>query len=517
MKHYMKKTLAVLLVLVLISISFSACTPNTNDTSDVSGETKQGNTDNNTGTFSGTLSLAFSQGDSKNPFFVSSFLNRQIMPLLFDGLVKLNETFQPDLFLAQTAVINDASVNVTLKSSAFSEGSAITASDVVYSFNLAKKSTTYGPQLKNFSSATVNGDQIIFKLSSKDPYAISCLDFPIVKNSTADKKDDLPIGSGRYIFEGSGNAASLKVNPKHTHSATPKLEKIKLVNLVDTTAYANSLQIGNTHFMLDDLTQGKFQRTSAQTVPVYLNNLVFLGINSNTAVLKEASMLQAIAAAIQREEIVTTAYQGHAVASSYPVNPAWYMLKESSLKQKGFEKNKSTAILDAQENEDKFKVNSSNIRTYQNKPITLKLIVNEGNAFRNEAASIIAAQLKAVGIQIDVSVLSFSAYQAALKQGAFDLYLGEIKLTNNMDLSAFFTSGGTASFGISQSSEASKAYKEMKDGQKSFTDFIQIFDASPAFIPLCFRNGIAAYDKIIKTQVVSLESDPFYNISDWTF
>ena len=74
----------------------------------------------------------------------------------------------------------------------------ITSSDIEYSFNTAKNSDNFSAILDNIVNITISSDDMVmFVLEKPDPYAASCLYFPIIKKDTAVEDAD-PVGSGRY-------------------------------------------------------------------------------------------------------------------------------------------------------------------------------------------------------------------------------------------------------------------------------------------------------------------------------
>jgi hypothetical protein len=55
--------------------------------------------------------------------------------------------------------------------------------------------------------------------------------------------------------------------------------------------------------------------------------------------------------------------------------------------------------------------------------------------------------LTACGLTVQMSELSTSSYKKALQQKQYDLYLGQTKLSPNMDLSGFFSTKGSMNYG----------------------------------------------------------------------
>mgnify|MGYP002517907876 CR=1 FL=1 len=75
------------------------------------------------------------------------------------------------------------------------------------------------------------------------------------------------------------------------------------------------------------------------------------------------------------------------------------------------------------------------------------LLVNKDDVFRVQAGRSIATMLTECGLTVIMSELDSNAYRRALRYGNFDLYLGQTKLSPNMDLTAFFAEGGSLNYG----------------------------------------------------------------------
>ena len=81
------------------------------------------------------------------------------------------------------------------------------------------------------------------------------------------------------------------------------------------------------------------------------------------------------------------------------------------------------------------------------RPLEGTMIVNAASNQRVATANRIAEALNAVGFSITVEPLEEDAYQSALKYQNFDLYYGEIRMSNNFDMGSFFRDYGSANYG----------------------------------------------------------------------
>ena len=95
------------------------------------------------------------------------------------------------------------------------------------------------------------------------------------------------------------------------------------------------------------------------------------------------------------------------------------------------------------------KVNEGGYRVNQSGyELSLNLLINADNPTRVSAANLIAANLKAVGIKLNITALPFESYKAALENGQFQLYLGECVIDMNFNLEPLVVPGGSCAYGV---------------------------------------------------------------------
>lgn len=488
----MKKIAVLILAISLILTTFNGC----DKIKPITGDEPVG-VSNISDKKEGTLKLAYSKADMLDPFASSMSANIQIMGLIYDGLYRLNENYEPVPAIAKSSIVSDTTVNVTLDSAVFSDGTPVTSSDVIYSFEQARFSANYSTRLRNFLNASISSaNMLVFTLESPDPYALSCLTFPIVKNGS---EGELPIGSGRYVPQISGESTYLVVNTKKANF-TPAIKTIMLVPVRDSSSIESSLEIGNTGFYYNDLSSGSYLRINAKTVDMGINNFVYLGINSESAILSDANIRQAINLAINRNEIATTAFQGHARAAYSPFNPDWYALSSKDL----------VVSMNLPKAEELIAQSETDIASGE-----ISLLVNKDNQFKLETAEFIKSYLEALGFRINLKAYSADYYAEAVEIGSYDLYIGETRFSPNMDLFPVFS--GDVSYGIDPLCPSAERYSQFLNGKCELMDFVNTFNDDLPFIPLCYRNATASYTNSMQGDFNSCDGDVFYNIEAWSF
>lgn len=450
-----------------------------------------------------TFALAYTSDDAINPYRAKTSTNLNISSLIFEGLTKIDNKMMPVPQLADSVDYpSNTTISSVLRSGAkFSDGSPVKADDVVYSFSLAKASENYKVLLSNVKSAKADGENtIIFTLHSPDPNSAACLSFPVLKEGS----EAAPVGSGMYIFK-DGNLPELIVNSNNP--TKPLIKIIRLLDVPDGDAMNYALESGNISYYYNDLASGIIPQTTTASISVDLNSLVFIGINSSKAELADVNIRLALSHAINRADICANAFAGRARPALTPFNPSW----GPASKIKGFnETEKSdTAVAHLMQAGYNNKSNSG-------KSLNLELLVGIENSFRVASAELIKYQFARVGIDLKVTELSHTDLLKRIKSGKFDLYIGEIRLSANMSLSPIFSRGGNASYGIKTQGKSAEAYSNYLAGELNMQQFTDVFTEDVPFIPLCWRNGIAAYNRSL-SGVTATAFNAYYGIENWTY
>ena len=464
----------------------------------------------------GSVSVPYQQEDSLNPFFMNSAINAALVSLYCRGLYYLDTGFQPVSDLAQSQVVSAENVKVKLKPGlVFSDGSRLTAEDVVYSYKLAEKSVLYGAHLKDVAACTAaDEDTVLFSLENADVNVLNGLIFPVVKRGTANKDKDLPVGCGHYRLNQDGVRTSLVCNTLYD-GAMPSVGTVRLTEVTNGTVLENLVDAGEVNFCYSDLSHGSAKRTYAAVTDVYLNNLVFIGVNHNNVNFGAADMRRALSLALDRQEIVSAGFQGFARAAAVPFNTSWTTVTDSpaATEQRFFADRDAANALMAP-----YDAGAEGTET------VVTLLCPESNSFLINTANVIAQQLAQVNVTVTVESVGRYDYNEAIETGAFDLYLGEIKLPPTMRLDAFFH-GGAASYGINANAGGdgnnnavgiAGMYDNYCGGEITFDEFVKAFAKEMPFIPLCYRNGRMCYTSNVSAVSGVTEYRLFGDIDLWT-
>lgn len=433
----MKRFWALLLSIVLAAGVFSGCESEKDPyvpTGD--GLTWDEPTTPSSGITEQEMSLPYYPDRSLNPYKTGDYINQNIFDLVYQSLfaTSADYTVYPVLCKSYTLSKDMKTYTFYLEQATFPDGDVLTAGDVAASLKAAKNSELYKGRFGNVKSIAAT-DEGAVKVTLETPYENLplLLDVPIVKQSQIDA--DRPLGTGPYLYETYEEqlrlrrrtdwwcAAVLPVTAEHItltkgQSVSQLRDEFEFSGLGLVTADPGSSGYVDFHsdYELWDCENGTF---------------LYLGCNSQRGVFSKRSIRAALTYAIDRDGIVEDYYRGFAYSAVLPASPQspWY--NAGLAQQYKYDPNK---LIQA--------VTAANLETTE-----VQLLVNTDDSIRLRVARSVAQTLNQCGLKVTTSELNGQEYLEALKKGKFDLYLGQTRLSPNMDLSAFYASGGTLNFG----------------------------------------------------------------------
>lgn len=516
-----KRIISALLCATMLIVTFSGCEPldlsidpstDTTDVTPVEGIDAIGYT------------IPYLRTDSLNPYECESETNRNISSLLFDPLFNVNNDFSTTAVIAEDhSFTSDNKLSVKIKVGlTFTDGTVLTPQDIVYSFTLAKRSDLYSPLLLNISDASADGSEsVIFTLKKADPYATANLTFPIIKansdkdtNSSDDYSAAVPVGSGRYQLVTESENRKLVVNQNRLGGYYPEYKQIGLKDITETSAVTSLFELNQIDFYTESFAEGAYKRYTGASTSFDTTNFVYLGINSDSNILKDTAVRRAISLLIDRNNISSVAFADFAKATSTPFHPSFYGTKGCSMIPVKYDEDAAIELLE------RVGFNTFNSAGVRYSPISgqiqLRLVVNKENGFKLAMARNIQQTLAEADIKVILKEYSYNSYVNVVKEGAYELYIGEVKLPNSFNLNGFFAENGAYSFGINPECKSAIDYNLFLNGEKTMQEFLDTFTDELPFIPLLYRTGITIKSSKLKTEVKTIVSDYLYNVNEWT-
>lgn len=385
------------------------------------------------------LKLAYNPTASMNPYLCTDLTNRTLFSLMYQGLFIVDRTYQVEPLLCSRYTVSDDMKQYVFyieEDARFSDGTAITVQDVVASLAAAKESPVYGGRFGHISQILLTEDGgVALQLDTPYENLPLLLDIPVVQQSQV--QADRPLGSGPYVLELSGDGASLRKNEGWWCRAemTVTAPVISLIQAESATQVRDEFEFSDLSLVCTDPGSDKYAdyRCDYELWDCENNIFLFLACNMTSKVFSIPEIRAALPMAVDRDGIAEEFYRGFARSVSLPASPLSPYYSQALADKYVWDGGEALtkAVAEAQLAPD----------------TTVSLLVNSDDSLRLRVARSVADGLRACGLTVYLKEAGGEDYLRALRLRDYDLYLGQTKLSANMDLSAFFYTTGALSYG----------------------------------------------------------------------
>ncbi len=434
-----------------------------------------------------------------NPLQLRDEASLAVLPLLYETLVSVDDTYHWQSELAEEIEQDGLEYIVTLKEAVFSDGSEVRASDVVNSMEYAKmEGSPWSDELSivmECSALTSRKVQII--LSEQHPDFENLLTFPIIE----EKNDGSWLGSGQYVLN-SENKDMLLLEPNPTKEKAPSAETIELKQLPNTETLYDSLKIGSISCIFDDLSSGEAMKLSARSQVVEIGHLLFLGVNGKDGLMSEAAVRKAIHGIVDRQLLADRVYASRATATVIPFHPNYYRVDDDAFN--ALSREEAQKLL-----QDCGLIKNAEGFYGNEEQQSLRLLYNSENPYRLQTAEMLQQELEGISLKLELVGLPYSEYMAALEDGDFDLYLGELAIDASMDISRLVEQGNGYGYGCVNGSSVQQVYRSYQRGMASADLFLSVYHQNLPAIPLLYRQGLVIFQENVEDVIYSNPVEAF--------
>ena len=469
-----------------------------------------------------TVGLISAKTQSLNPLLALERDFQSLTGLIYESLITINDDYEPEPCLAASWKTSDCTGwTFTLRDDAyFSDGTKVTAYDAAATINeilrLAKDETVenkgvYSSLRFVIKSATANDAQTLFIRAERPYYAfIYGMTFPILKESEVAALN--PLGSGPYIVQAFSptNYLYLSLND-YWWGETPTVTEINALfyatNLELTSAYeynrvdaiiTRSVTAAQYHA---GVTSVNFDFRTRQ-----LETLLF---NLKSYPLENLNIRRAIRYAINVDALANSAYYGMVSRTDTPLPRDTWMYNDGTAalgeNVYAYDPDKARALLEAEGWTDTDGDGTRDIvKDGAKKRLNLQLYVYEEaeNSVRVEVANQIKDMLKAIGINVEVTTMSYARAKEKLNAGSFDLCLAAFQMDSIPDPGFILIGPNVGNFGRYKSDEMNTLFKTLRkttkqtEYQSCLSQIQTVFARDCPFICLYYRGGSVLTRKV---------------------
>jgi peptide/nickel transport system substrate-binding protein len=378
-----------------------------------------------------------SEPDQLDPHMTSAYASFQVLENVYDTLVQPAEDLSMEPALAESWEISDDNLTwtFTLRDGVtFHNGRELVADDVVYSFERIIAEGLNGWRFAAVDSMSAPDDStVVITLTQPSPnLLVSIAGFKgmaivpreIVEDGTISTN---PVGTGpfRFVSRSPDEGIILEKNPDYLRAdeGLPMLDGIQFVQIPDAGTKLTALRTGEVHWIdtvppQDIASLGSEDGITVGRVPG--GDYHYFALNQGREPFDDVRVRQAIASAINRDEIAEAAQFGAATANQTAIpasNAAWYF---DYAPYGSGDTGSAQELLAAAGVSD----------------LTIDFLVSSDFPETVTQAQVIAAQLSAIGVTVEITDVDFSTWLDMQGNGEFDAFM--LSWIGNIDPDDFY-------------------------------------------------------------------------------
>ena len=408
-----------------------------------------------------------------HPITGTNRTNLNLAGLVYEGLFELDQEFQVHNVLCASYTVSEDGLTWSFRlrpGVTFSDGSALTAADVVSSLEAARTSALYSARFADIGavSATADGG-VTVTLTRANGNLPALLDIPIVREAGA-----VPLGTGPYVLTGAGESWSLTANPNWRQGPENlSLQSIPLRAIHEADELIRAFDTREVTLVSTDLTGTNSLGFSGSfdTVDYPTSTMLYVGFNTVSGPCASAAVRQALLRAFDRSSAVTARLSRHAQAAALPVSPVSPLYDAELAQSLAYDTGAAEELL-TQAGYSR----SDGVWQRRGTPLSLTLAAPTNNPTRLDAAELLAANLTDLGIQAELAALSYAQ--------ATSLH------------SAFRAASGTA-----RTEAAAQLYAQLAQ--------------EPPFAVICFKNWSVLMQWNQLSGLTPTQQNLFYQFDQW--
>ncbi len=464
------------------------------------------------------LTFLINKTNSLNPLTSNDKNLCQTLGLIYQNIVSYTEDDKVLLNLIDGYTFDSENNTfvITVKSDVkWSDGSNLTADDFVYSYNIlrsARADAYYKNVIKDIVYFGKTGeDTIQITVTNKNTGNPYFLAFPVLPAERADEfvlEDNVHFnaltGNGIYKNESVSVNNILYLVDNTYDDKDPSIKNIRLMPTDNDTTRYYGFEQGLSNVLTSTVSAwSSYHTTKSVNINSYSNmDMVVLGFNFKTNVNNDKNFRYCIYNAINFEQVQKSIYLGFC-DDSRTLLPKNHFAYNKSIHNDPYDQLKCVEY---------FKQSS-----YDGEE--LKLIIIEGSEELKKTSEMIKANLKTVGVSIDVVPLSLEEYKQSLTIGDYDLYLGTFKMSVLPDFAKLVGVGNYSNYnneGLVSLLENLELADSYQSYQNTMSSIQSIVFYEKAIIPILHNHDAIITDKNVVTVAPESYDSPMQNADMWT-
>ena len=458
--------------------------------------------------------------DTLHPTDFSTTVELGVLNQIYDTLLYYSPdgTKDPEPRIAESYEISDDGLDYTFHlrdDVTFHDGTPVTADDVVFAIELYKASEYQGSQISMLSSVEATDEHtVVCHLDAPYSPFLQGICSPMIASKAyyESSEDDFvnnPIGTGPYKFVSRAKGSNIKLEANEDYyRGAPEIKEVTFEVIPDSSTKAIALQTGEVNFAeIDSATKPQLEANPAITIAeVPTSAFSYIAMNTEKEPFNDVKVRQAINYAIDRDNLVAVCYDGEAEVNSNICAKERFGYSDDQF-QYTYDPEKAKELLA-----------EAGIET----PYDLgEILVAEKYS---NLATVIQNDLKAVGLDVTISVKEFNSYISDLQNGSYGITALNMTLEGDTQtLEMAFTSDyiGIANNARYSDEEMDKLFEQARtetDNDKRAEIFNEIFTKAQdeaIYAVMCNPMTLYAYNSDLTCPEFVLEGNYYLYDFSW--
>ncbi len=463
-----------------------------------------------------------------HPILTASTLSANLTDIIFDGLIKLDDGFEPKPHLAESWERSADGLTWIFqlrKGVRFHDGSKLTAEDVAFTFQQLRDlpvGSSFNPIFKEVESIKVIGSHTL-KIVLKKPMAsfLSMLIVGILPKQ--DSVNPQPVGTGPYKLKSWSEMEVLLEANEDYFLGRPNIDQIRVIVDPNSKTFWANVARGESDLFFDPMSA---HDETLKFIPGFkthsVENLYYysLSFNMNDKLFRDPKVRQALNYVVNKEEIIAKVLKGQGQVMAGTIHPSSWAYNPkirpcpydppkalALLRQAGWDDHDGDHILDKEGERFEFTVH-----------------LNTGDDLKQKSILLIQQYLMGIGIKMQVSLVDAANIDFLFKK-QFQAAFVETLAAGDPDFSYNFWHSSQIERGFNWSSyrneqvdrlleEGRTEFDREKRKIKYFKYQEEIFKDPPGIF-LFWTNYLVGINGRFKGVKFSSAGGPFAKIHEW--
>ena len=458
---------------------------------------------------------------SFNPLIATNHSNQLVCDLVYENMVEVDNSFEAIPNVLTGWLPNEDATYWTFDIASghtFHDGTPVTGKDIRDSLDRAINSDRFIGRFASYQGSGYDAEHFYVTLGIGNTQFVKLLNIPIIQYGSMEEK--YPQGSGPYTYN--EDFTELHAYEGYEGYETLPLDTIYLKQYSDAESILTAFEDG----VIDVVTNDPSSYTNlgyASTNEIHTfatTNLHFVAFNQESDMGRYNSFRQAMNYAFDRAYFARELMPGNAVAANVPMNPSCAAYPTEYAATLDYDLNTCKVVLENAGLKDYDEDGWLEFTAGSTQDVEIVFIVCSDSSAKTGVVRRFAQDMETIGLKVNVQELTWADYLAALEEGTFDMYYGEVKLRADFDITELLEEDSSLNYSRAADPNFEmyvNSYLGCAEVQRkgAYEDLCRYLAESGSLISIGFeKQQIIVHRGVVKGIDANI-GNPLYNFKNW--